>query len=130
MANSCISHKCIQCCVDTNMILSNNDINRIEKLGFGKDFFIIKRNGWLQLRNKNGRCVFHNGTFCSIYVHRPEGCRLYPITYDKDKKCEIFDEECLYRDEFKISKHKKRRLFTLIKKLENEKYALEDKNDI
>jgi len=130
MENCCIVHKCIRCCVGTNMILSNGDINRITKLGFGKDFFVIKRNGWLQLRNKNGRCVFHNGTGCTIYLYRPKGCKLYPITYDKDKKCAIFDKECPYRNEFKISISKKRQLLTLIKTIENEKYSIKEAKDL
>lgn len=126
MVNCCIVHKCIQCCLDTTMILSNDDINRIEMLGFGKDFFVIKRNGWFELKNNNGRCMFHNGTGCSIYAHKPEGCKLYPIIYNKDKKCAIFDKECPYRDKFKMSKIKKRQLLTLIKTLESEKYAIKE----
>lgn len=103
------------------MPLSIEDINRITELGFPKDFFVVKRNGWLQLKNYHNRCVFHNGKICSIYPNRPEGCKLYPIIYDMDAGCAIFDSECPHRDKFLMSKNKKRRLFTLVKILEYEK---------
>ena len=76
-----MDYKCIQCCVDTNMILSNVDIERI----------------------------------------RPEGCKLYPIIYDKDKNCAVFDEDCPHRHRFKMSNSTKQQLYNLISKLEAKK---------
>jgi len=97
MKSCCMDYKCIQCCLDTNMILSNVDIERIKELGFDTKFFVSKNRGWLQLKNNNGLCVFHDSISCSIYEHRPEGCKLYPIIYDKDKNCAVFDEDCPHR---------------------------------
>ena len=71
---------------------SENGIDRIKSLGFSHDFFVDTRNGWLQLKNRDGRCVFHNGIKCLIYEDRPEGCQLYPITFDNDNNCAILDD--------------------------------------
>jgi len=103
------------------MPLSYKDINRIKSLGFDINFFVTKRNGWLQLKNKNGRCVFHTGILCSIYKYRPEGCKLYPIIFDMDKECAIKDVECPFSDKFNKSESIVNELYHLVSKLENEK---------
>lgn len=121
MKNLCIEKNCIKCCLDTRMPLSNQDIKRINKLGFDKKVFVYKNGGWIQLRNRKGKCVFHNGLKCLIYKERPEGCRLYPIIYDKDNNCAIHDAYCPYKEKFKITKDKIEKLILLVSKLENEK---------
>ena len=102
MKSCCRDNNCIKCCIETRMPLSNQDIKRIKMLGFDKTFFVTSRNGWFQLKNKNGRCVFNNGSMCIIYEHRPEGCKIYPILYDKDRNKAVFDKDCPYKDRFKI----------------------------
>jgi Fe-S-cluster containining protein len=103
------------------MPLTNKDIERITSLGFKTKFFIKSRNGWLLLKNRDDRCVFNNGVKCLIYKNRPEGCKLYPIIYDKDKDCAIFDKDCPYKENFKISKRKIKRLYVVVLQLEYEK---------
>ena len=121
MKGFCFENKCIKCCLETRMPLSNKDIEHIKKLGFKTKTFITSRNGWLQLKNKNGKCIFHNGIFCRIYENRPKGCKLYPIIYDKDKNCAILDKYCPYIENFKITKRKIDNLLALILTLEYEK---------
>ena len=121
MKSCCIDYKCIQCCLDTNMLLSHQDIERIKRLGFDTNFFVTGRDGWLQLKNQDGRCVFHSSIMCTIYENRPDGCKLYPIIYDKDKNCAVFDEDCPHRHRFKRSNNTKQQLYNLISKLEVEK---------
>jgi Fe-S-cluster containining protein len=65
------------------MPLNDSDIRRIRGLGF-KNFFKVNKNGIRQLRNYNGKCIFHNGTICKIYNSRPIGCRLYPAVFKED----------------------------------------------
>jgi Fe-S-cluster containining protein len=103
------------------MLLSDNDINRIKKLGYTYDFFVEKNKGWLQLKNKEGLCVFHNGIKCSIYKNRPEGCQLYPIIYDKDNNCVILDDECSHRTKFIITSSLRKKLYNLVSRVETEK---------
>ena len=102
-------------------VLSNKDIERIEKLGFNKSFFVKKHKGWFQLKNKDGRCVFHNGKNCSVYPYRPEGCRLYPIIYDEEKNCATLDEDCPHGNEFRISEIELTKLRSLIIRLTDER---------
>jgi Fe-S-cluster containining protein len=102
------------------MLLSNEDIERIRSLGFAKKFFVVERDGWLQLKNYDGRCVFHNGIRCSIYENRPEGCRLYPIIYNEGMKT-TFDKDCPYREKFEISENVIQQISDLILKLRYER---------
>ena len=121
MKSPCIYNNCIHCCLETEMPLLKKDIERIERLGFNYDCFVINRDGWLQLKNCDGRCVFSDGKQCLIYENRPEGCRSYPIIYDEDKNCAVLDEVCPHIDEFKISKINVVRLRSIITRLKDEK---------
>lgn len=121
MTKYCLETKCIQCCIETNMILSNRDIEIIETLGYMTGFFVSENKGWLQLKNSHGRCVFHNGNECTIYDHRPEGCSLYPVVYDKTNKKAILDDECQRRNCFSLTKTKVKQLTTLVCLLEKER---------
>ena len=103
------------------MPLSNEDIKRINKLGFDTDFFVSEKNGWLQLKNQNGRCVFHDGKICTIYEHRPNGCRIYPIIFDKDVNHAVFDKECPNRVKFVITDDIKKKLNDQVLILERER---------
>lgn len=100
------------------MALSNKDVEMIKTLGFDEDFFVINVDGWLQLRNMDGRCVFHDGELCIIYDHRPEGCRLYPLIYDGGLA--MLDKECPYREEFEFDNVATEGIHHLIRKLEHE----------
>jgi len=103
------------------MPLSNGDIERIKGLGFDYDSFVVNINGWLQLKNYEGRCVFNDGRQCLIYENRPEGCKIYPITYDEDKNCAVLDEDCPHRNSFKISEVELELVSSLVIKLKKER---------
>lgn len=103
------------------MLLSSRDIENIQKIGYDRQFFVSEHKGWLQLKNHQGRCVFHNGTQCTIYFQRPEGCTLYPVVYDKDNDSAILDNECPQKHCFSLSKTKSQQLHNLILILEKEK---------
>jgi uncharacterized protein len=122
MDSICLKKRCIACCVDTQMPLSLQDISRIEGLGFAKDYFVVSTKGWLQLKNRDGRCVFHNGTRCEIYDHRPKGCRLYPVIFDYDTKRPVLDEDCPYKEEFSITDAARKELLQLVSRIMAERY--------
>jgi len=103
------------------MPLLKEDIERIKELGFDYDYFVVNRDGWLRLKNRDGRCVFIDGNQCLIYENRPEGCKSYPILYDEDKNCATLDEDCPHRDEFKISESDLRIVTSLVIKLRDER---------
>lgn len=118
--NICIQKKCIKCCLETSMLLSNSDIQNIENIGYKKKNFVRINNRWFYLKNKNGRCVFHNGKKCMIYDNRPEGCKLYPLIFDEEHKKAIVDKDCPYDKIFKFNKKDVNQLFSLVNKIFNE----------
>ena len=98
MDNKCES--CGECCIRTEMILSQQDIDVIihnfpKKLK-RKNFVFKNQNGFFQLKNSANHCVFLDffSKKCTIYEYRPQGCRYYPLIYDFiQNKC-IFDKDC------------------------------------
>lgn len=103
------------------MPLSNSDIARIRGIGFSEDFFVHERNGARRLRNSSGRCVFHNGEVCTIYADRPEGCRIYPVVLDVNKRRAVLDSNCPHRERFQITSDASRRLIRLVRRLDLER---------
>lgn len=75
----CRSIRCSKCCIETQMELSEDDIRRLERLGYKRDDFAVCENGSCRLRNVNGRCYFLGENGCRVYEHRPLGCRIYPV---------------------------------------------------
>jgi len=87
---------CGICCTETEMLLSKEDIKRIEKKGFHKKYFLkIDKEGYAQLKNRNGYCVFYDleKRQCRIYPDKPSGCGVYPVILDEDIGI-IIDEIC------------------------------------
>ncbi|MBN1244140.1 YkgJ family cysteine cluster protein [Candidatus Bathyarchaeota archaeon] len=70
------------------MLLSAKDIERLERKGYDRDFFMrFDSEGYATLRNYRGFCVFYNAEkrCCKVRAHRPLGCRIYPVIYDENK---------------------------------------------
>ncbi|MDR0318894.1 MAG: YkgJ family cysteine cluster protein [Nitrososphaerota archaeon] len=87
---------CGLCCAETEMLLSNDDVKRIEKRGFHKKYFMkISKDGYVQLRNYNGYCAFYSleEHRCIIYSDKPSGCGVYPVILDEDVGI-IIDDIC------------------------------------
>jgi Fe-S-cluster containining protein len=103
------------------MILSNDDIKSIEGMGYDKNYFVRIKEGWLKLKNKDGRCVFHNGKICLIYKNRPEGCKIYPLIFNEELGSAVIDEECPHKDSFKFNSEDINKLHDLIAKLKLER---------
>lgn len=103
------------------MLLTYEDIEKIAKLGYDRAYFVEERDGWLQLKNSQGRCVFHTGETCRIYKDRPLGCTLYPVVYDNDNHCAILDRECPQKQKFSLGKNNVRKLGTLVSTLRRER---------
>jgi Fe-S-cluster containining protein len=70
------------------MLLSTADIERLERKGYSKDFFVrFDRDGYAKLRNQQSCCVFYDveKRRCKVRADRPLGCRIYPVIYDEAK---------------------------------------------
>ena len=113
------------------MLLLKEDVERIVGLGFEEKFFASKSKGFMVLKNSRaGRCVFHNGTQCTIYENRPKGCKLYPIIFSEDSMSAVKDDLCPYREEFRLSEKSKRELSDVYTRLLSERKAVRRNIDI
>jgi len=101
------------------MVLTEDDMRRIRELGFAESYFASESDGWLELRNRSGRCVFNDGTMCLIYADRPEGCRSYPVVCEKGGAA--LDRDCPHREEFPIAGPDGARVAALAHKLKEER---------
>ena len=111
------------------MVLSKDDILRITALGYHQNFFIRNHNGWLELKNAKGRCVFHSGKECMIYDSRPQGCRFYPVVFHKTDNNILFDTECPHTTYFKLSPSIQEELRFFVQLLEEERLQRKE-NDL
>ncbi len=115
----CLTHGCSRCCHNTEMMLTREDVERIESLGY-RDFY-YESDGFLYLKNKNGKCVFlgEDGK-CKIYEARPYGCRFYPYIYDYKRDQILLDDDCPYANEFSLQKPQalKNLVFMILKERE------------
>ena len=108
--------KCIKCCYNTEMVLTEEDIDRIERLGIDKYNFMVIKEGLPRLKNVEDHCIFLDvkNKRCSIYRYRPLGCRIYPIIYDVEQGF-IVDEICPAKDS--ITQNEFRRKVLRLKEL-------------
>ncbi|RLG64560.1 YkgJ family cysteine cluster protein [archaeon] len=110
------------------MELTEEDIRRIEKLGFKREGFTVTHaDGRVTLKNVNGHCIFLDESTgkCTIYPHRPIGCRLYPIIYDEASGDVTVDPECpaAYTVSRKELEKARSKVLKLIKTIEREALA-------
>ena len=120
MENVCLRYGCVKCCLNTEMPLSASDVARIRDLGFSESHFLLTKNGSRRLKNLSGRCAFHNGRLCTIYDHRPEGCRLYPVIFHEATGEAVLDSYCPHYEQFQLTPSTSRELIKLILKLDAE----------
>jgi len=115
---------CGVCCTETEMLLSEKDISRLEKKGFSKTYFVkYDDQGYAQLKNRDGYCVFYDleKCRCNVYDDRPSGCRVYPVILDEEKGI-VLDDICNSRNTItkKEKKLKGKWVIRLLKRIDNE----------
>jgi len=103
------------------MFLTNKDIERIQKKGYESKDFFREKNGWFMLKNRKGKCVFHDGLKCLIYEFRPKGCWLYPLIFNDELHIAVLDDECPFAEEFEINSKEIEHLTNLIHQLKIER---------
>jgi len=116
--------RCGICCQQTDMLLSAEDITRLEKKGYSKESFVrFDAEGYALLRNRQGCCVFYNTKKrrCEVYAYRPLGCRVYPVILDEELGI-VVDHIC--HAQTTISEEEKarrgKRVLRLLKKIDME----------
>jgi uncharacterized protein len=115
---------CGVCCTETEMLLSKKDIKRLEGKGFSQNQFVnYDEQGYAQLKNRDGYCVFYDrkNHQCSVYVDRPTGCRVYPVILDEETGI-ILDNICESRKTITKSekKIKGKRVIKLLEIIDSE----------
>jgi len=115
---------CGVCCTETEMLLSKNDIKRIENQGYSQKYFVLyNKQGYAELKNREGYCVFYDPKKrrCNVYIYRPYGCRVYPVIFDEENGI-ILDTICEARNT--ISNHEKKlkgkRVINLLRVIDTE----------
>jgi hypothetical protein len=106
------------------MLLSKEDIKRLENKGFTQEFFArFDSEGYAILRNRQGCCVFYNTAKrrCDVYAFRPSGCRVYPVIQDEEKGI-IVDSICPAQGSIDLSEKDRRgkRVLKLLEKIDHE----------
>ena len=116
--------RCGICCQETDMLLSTEDITRLEWKGYGEDSFVrFDKEGYALLRNRQGHCVFYNNEErrCDVYACRPSGCRVYPVIYDEEEGI-VVDSICHAQGTITEQEKARRgkRVLKLLEKIDNE----------
>lgn len=123
-SNPCLDHACSKCCHDTEMMLAEADVARLEAAGHQRaDFSVKDAEGFLRLRNVGGRCFFlRDDGRCGVHEMRPEGCRLYPLVYD-EKWGPVMDVDCPFTRLFVQTPEAEDALLRLVERLQDERDA-------
>jgi Fe-S-cluster containining protein len=115
---------CGVCCEKTGMMLSNGDIECLERMGYDRQEFVrYDRHGFVRLKNHRGFCVFYDveKRRCRIYRRRPLGCRVYPVIFSEQEGI-ILDDLCPMKST--VSKielaRKGKRLMKLLQRIDAE----------
>ncbi len=96
----CQELNCQRCCYETEMTLTEEDVERISGLGY-KGYYTLK-DGYFQMINIDGRCFFLREGFCLIHDDKPVGCRLYPLVLDIDDDEVVLHGFCKFAKHFKF----------------------------
>jgi uncharacterized protein len=125
LKNVCRTHHCVTCCYDTEMLLLDEDVQRIVDLGFEESYFArTSSDGFKMLKNSSqGRCVFHDGKLCAIYTNRPAGCKLYPVIFDENLNRPVKDKLCPFSVEFELTLQARQELTDAYLRLMDERQA-------
>jgi Fe-S-cluster containining protein len=115
---------CGICCEKTEMMLSNADVERLEKVGYNRQEFVrYDRQGFARLKNCHGYCVFYGveKCRCKVYKHRPLGCRIYPVIYSEQEGI-VVDDLCPMKNTVseKELKRKGKKVIKLLQKIDTE----------
>lgn len=106
------------------MLLANEDIERLERKGYSKTFFVqFDSEGYAKLRNHRGYCIFYDTETkrCKVYRDRPAGCRLYPVIYYEGKGIDV-DTLCSARSKWSREQIEKKgkKVIKLLKAIDEE----------
>jgi uncharacterized protein len=116
--------RCGECCKETETLLTNEDVERLGRKGYSRDFFArFDKEGYAILRNQNGNCVFFDPAkrTCRERENRPSGCRIYPVMHDEDTGI-VIDEICPAKNTIseKQKARKGKKVLKLLERIDSE----------
>ncbi len=118
----CLEKGCHDCCVETEMPLSREDVERLAGAGHDPDRFSVVEDGFTFLANVDGRCYFlDDGGRCREYANRPRGCRLYPLVLDEDMSDFAMDHLCPHAGDVSASAEDEGALMELLDTIARER---------
>lgn len=114
----CVERDCHECCIETEMPLSERDVERLAGRGHDPAKFTLEEDGFTFLANVNGRCYFlgKDGR-CAEYGQRPEGCRLYPLVLDTEMSQFAMDRLCPHADAVEAGTQEETALMELLDRM-------------
>ena len=117
----CGFRDCYQCCLETEMLLTQEDLERIEGAGYDRQEFLLpmdQTDGFYQLRNVDSpigmKCFFLSDKGkCTIYDIAPGGCKLYPLIKNLDTNEIMIDFDCREKDWFREQEYQQSQLISV-----------------
>jgi Fe-S-cluster containining protein len=116
----CQDKNCSHCCIEADVPLLQEDIDRITSLGYYDVYFATDYQGAKFMRKLNGKCIFYQQNKCEIENWRPKRCKFYPLTYDEKTKSVLVQDFCKYRSEFEINQTEFKHMDAFIDQLKKE----------
>ena len=99
----CQENICTQCCLEADVLLLQEDIDRLIMTGYYDVYFSEDVAGAKIIRKVDGKCIFFKNGRCEVYHIRPKRCQLYPLSYDDDTGTVHAVEICRYKNNYKIT---------------------------
>lgn len=119
----CLERGCHECCLGTEMPLTEEDLASLAALGHDPGAFSkTAPDGRVTLANVDGRCHFlgPDGQ-CVVYERRPVGCTLYPLVVDEASGAIVVDDVCPHGAGVKQSRKDTDRVRSLLARIERER---------
>lgn len=98
----CGDLNCSQCCHNREIILTQEDVDRLCYMGHYEQTFAVPSRHGMNLRELcfiKGDCIFLKSGKCAVYENRPTACRIFPYTLTE--KGEGIDHNCPHHEEFR-----------------------------
>ncbi|MCH8909008.1 MAG: YkgJ family cysteine cluster protein [Candidatus Heimdallarchaeota archaeon] len=117
----CGFRDCYKCCLETEMLLTLDDYDRIVDAGYDPNEFSLPRDdndGFAQLRNVDSpiglKCYFLSDKGkCTIYPIAPAGCKLYPLIVNLDTSETMIDEDCREKEWFRKQEYHQSQIISI-----------------
>jgi Fe-S-cluster containining protein len=116
----CQQQQCAHCCVEGEVPLLNEDIDRITSMGYFDVYFAVNHQGAKVMRKLEGKCIFFQQGVCEIYERRPKRCHCFPLTYNSERDTAEIEESCRYKEMYEISQTSSQDLVNYIHQLQHE----------